>query len=274
MSKFESKLAEVLTDIHKTRRRKSYEKYGVKIRAMCIHNAFHKILFLTIKLLRILRKQELIILADKRKKTDKPVIYAVTHIGGFDAEVGFETVNSPAWIFVGDPRELYYNFDGLMLFLNGVICIETNDKEDRAIGKNKAIELLKRGGNLLIYPEGAWNISENLLVEPLFAGATDMAVITGADIIPVALEVYGNTYYANVGENVPSTEFEGLSREEATILLRDIMATLKWEILESQEICSRNELPDNYGEIFLNKILTSKKTSYSVEDIVSTRRRK
>lgn len=57
------------------------------------------------------------------------------------------------------------------------------------------------GGDLLIYPEGAWNITENQVVMPLYTGTAEMAIRTGAEIIPIAIEQGGKRYYANIGEN-------------------------------------------------------------------------
>ena len=93
-----------------------------------------------------------------------------------------------------------------MLGLNGVICLETRDEEDRHIAKETAVQLLLHGGNLLIYPEGAWNISENLPVAGLFSGTAEMAIRTGAEIVPVAVESYGKHMYAAVGKNIDSVE--------------------------------------------------------------------
>lgn len=45
----------------------------------------------------------------------------------------------------------------------------------------------------MIFPEGAWNISENLLVMKLYTGAAEMAIRTGADIVPIAIEQFGKS---------------------------------------------------------------------------------
>ena len=51
-------------------------------------------------------------------------------------------------------------------------------------------KLLNQGKNLLIYPEGVWNVTSNLLMLPLFPGIIEMAKETGCDIVPVAIERY------------------------------------------------------------------------------------
>ena len=258
---------DVLSNYHLQRRKKKYAEKGAVIRGIGIHSVCHDVLLPVIKLLRKLRKQKLIILGDKRNSRKNKIVYAITHIGGNDVEITFEAVKSPAWLFLGDPRELYCNLDGMMLFLNGAICIETRDKEDRQIAKAHAIELLKKGGNLIIYPEGAWNLSENLLLQPLYSGTLEVAKESGAEVVPVAIEKYEDTYYANIGANIDVSQMDLSDKAVATNILRDTMATLKWEILEHVGMVSRESIPPNYSNTFVNEIMNIKEISYSIKDI-------
>ena len=77
-----------------------------------------------------------------------------------------------------------------MAYLLGFIGCDTTEKEDRHIAKELAIRTLKQGGNILIWPEGAWNITENEVVMKLYTGTVEMAIRSGADIIPIAIEQY------------------------------------------------------------------------------------
>lgn len=120
----------------------------------------------------------------------------------------------------------------------------------------------------MIYPEGAWNISANQVVTPLFSGAIDMALRTGAEIIPIGMEQYGRTFLVNIGENL---DVCGIDRDRAELVcaLRDCMCTLKWEIWEKKPIEKRESLPENYYESFCKQILDEAGEGYSrklVED--------
>ena len=95
---------------------------------------------------------------------------------------------------MGDPCILYKDISGLLLYLNGCIFLETNDKDDRHIAYLRALELLKGGGSLMIFPEGARNGSENLPVMPLFSGTAKMAIETKTKIVPVAIEQYDTRF--------------------------------------------------------------------------------
>lgn len=148
---------------------------------------------------RKVSKETVSVINDERMITDKPKIYACTHIGGNDIQRVFEVIKEHAYLFLGDPKGLYKDISGLLLFLNGVINMEIKDKTDRFIDKKRAIELLNKNGNLLIFPEGAWNITPNLLVMDLYKEAVLMARETGADIIPVAIEQYDNDFFVSIG---------------------------------------------------------------------------
>ena len=89
--------------------------------------------------------------------------------------------------------------------------METNNKTDRFIAKNRAVELLKNGGDLLIYPEGAWNITENLPVMKLYTGTIKMAMETNAEIIPIAIEQYDDTFYVYDGVEICLSSLSNLT---------------------------------------------------------------
>ena len=102
-------------------RRRYYDKYGAVPKFIKLHNLLHWLLWPCIVLLRKIGGIKLTVVCDERIKTKDPVAYACTHIGGVDIETAFEVIKYPCWLFLGDPREVYENIDGLMLGLNGVI---------------------------------------------------------------------------------------------------------------------------------------------------------
>lgn len=252
-------------------RKRRYKRTSGKVRAIPLHNLFHNLLLPCIKCLRFFRQQELVIISDKRTRgKEKSIIYACTHIGGNDVECLFEVIKTPCFLFLGDPRELYVNLDGLMLYLNGTICLDSYDKEDRYIAKQTAISLLKQGGSLMIYPEGAWNISENQPVMGLFLGTAEIGIMSQAEIVPVAIERYDNKYYVSIGENICCAEYALEEKAQLTENLRNVLATLKWEIWEHVGLSERKKIPMNYGRTFLEEIFEEKDTSYTVQDVYDT----
>lgn len=241
---------QVVNDYFRLRRKWRFEKYGPKARGIGFHNFMHRILVPGVVLERKLKKRKLTLLGDRRtcRKSKVPTIYASGHVGGCDVETAFEALRDPCFLFMGDPGPVYRSFDGLMLALNGIIALETRDKTDRNIAKERGIALLKQGGSLLIYPEGAWNITENEPIMKLFPGTAVFALKTGADIVPMALERYGDHYYANIGAEIHYADIKGKDPKTVTAELRDTLATLKWEIWEHHGLHRRADLPPDYAE--------------------------
>ena len=240
---------EYLPDYYRLKREYDYNR-GKIVKGLMWRDLFHLTLVKLVNLnRRFVDKQELTILNDGRKnkktssrfyravtgKKQKPVIYAITHIDKYDYQIVSEALKNHQYPFAGDPETMYRNFDGLVLGLNGVILCDTGDKTDRKIAKETAVEILNKGENLLIYPEGVWNVTSNLLMLPLFPGIIQMAKETDCDIVPVAIERYGKEYIVNIGceFSVKEKIKQGLSDDEIKENLRDEMATLRWAIMES-----------------------------------------
>lgn len=242
---------------------------NVPIKHIEAKKRIHGLLVQLIKLDRILSKEKLEIIGDQRIKSKSPKVYACTHIGGNDIQRTFEAIKDSAYLFLGDPKEIYIDFTGVLLSLNGSVPFETKDKEDRKIAFNRSVEVLKKGGNILIYPEGAWNITENLPVCKLYTGAVKMAMESKADIIPVAVEQFDNQFYVNIGKNIRYDEYQTEDVKSINERLRDEMATLKWDIWEhhNKENVKRDTIPDNYKEEFVKTIVERCPYDFTAEDV-------
>ena len=202
---------EELAKYYKEQRKEAIEgKIPLSEKSIRIRNKIHQLLLQIVIIDRLFSHETVTVLKDERVKNNHPKVFACTHIGGNDIQRTFEAIKDPAYLFLGDPQELYRNLEGLLLYLNGVICLETRDKIDRGIAKKRSIELLEKGGNLLIYPEGAWNISPNLPVMKLYKGAVNIAVKTKADLIPIAIEQIENHFYVSIGKNIMTSDMENI----------------------------------------------------------------
>lgn len=231
---------------------------------------WHGLLWFIVILGRLVNHQKLHIIADRRIHTKKPVIYASTHIGYFDVFMLFEAIKSHCYLFLGDPETVYRTFEGWLADANGIICMNAYSKTDRKIAKETAIRLLQQNGSLLIYPEGAWNVTDNLPVMKLFGGTVEMALKTGAEIVPIAIEQYEKDFYVNIGRNIRYANTPP-DTKKLTDELRDILATLKWEIWESFPQIERSSLSDDYGDIFVKNIMAECSDSYTMEMIEDER---
>lgn len=256
-----------LIEYYRNERKYIYEN-NIPVKGIKWRKRIHKIMFAIIKMKRVLLHQKLTILHDEREDTDKPIIYACTHIGRYDIEMALESIQDTCFLFLGSPGKLYRSLDGVLVYLFGFIGCDTTEKEDRHIAKELAIRTLKQGGNILIFPEGAWNITENQVVMKLYTGTIEMAIRSGADIVPIAIEQYEKSFYINIGKNISLDETSDINKKrKLSDDLRDTLCTLKWEIWEQFPITKRSSLPENMGQIFVEKIMSETANDYTIEEI-------
>lgn len=205
-----------------------------KMKGLWWRTILHPLLIKMVKANRIMTRQTIHIIGDRRELSKKPVIYGFTHIGVDDVQILTEAIKDQVILFAGDPQVTYYTFGGFLFWLNGVIWCDTESKIDRKIAAEIAVQYLKQGKNLAIYPEGVWNITSNLPVLPLFPGIIKMAQEIKCSIVPVAVDCDGKDYYVNIGEEFLVTDrIDKETVEDIKQELRDKMASLKWEIWET-----------------------------------------
>lgn len=214
--------------------------------------------------------------------SDKPKVYAVTHVGRYDIEASIITRNEQAVYLWGDPGKLYLSPEKFLIDRLGAIYIDTDHREDCHIGLENMIKHLKNGINIQIYPEGAWNIIPNKVVMPLYNGAIIAAIKGEANIIPVAIQEYGRKLYVSYGKEMDSSKMSLDNLKEETAKLRDEMATLKWELIENysgqkQQVedgiytIRRDSLKENSYEEFIHSIMRNTENDYGIEEIEKTR---
>ena len=195
------------------------------------------------------------IISDKRKKTNRPIIFAITHVGKFDIEVVSEAIKEHYYLLSGDFEHIQGIIDAPFLGLNGVFYFNEKDKNDRKAVSQKMIEHLKNNGNLMYFIEGTWNLSPNLPVLPCYWGIVDIAKKGNAIIIPVAAEQYDKKFIINIGENFDMNLFDNTIHGKSLAInnLRDILATLKWQIWESMPITNRNNISEDEWDKYVSK---------------------
>lgn len=193
---------------------------------------------------------------------DKPIIFASTH--GFRDDIAFaiKAIGVPSYILLGSLMVFFHSFDGVGLWLNGTILVDRKDKKSRAASKDKMIYALKNGTNLLMYPEGVWNKTENLIVQKLFPGIYDVAKETGAIVVPIASVEEKGVVHCIIDEPFNICEFD---RQEGLYVLRDKMATCKYELMEKYAKAKRADFSDSYWKDFLEGLIETTKGLYDYE---------
>lgn len=269
--RFLRRLAMPLPDLIEDHReqRKAWFESGEPFHGVTLRRVLHPALIGGMRLLHVLHHQTVTVISDARIPTGRPRIYAATHIGWDDIEMILSTIGDHAYLFWGSPKDNYKNIVGVLLGLNGTIICETLHKEDRHISKETSVRWLSQGGNLLIFPEGAWNVQENPPVMPLYTGTAEMALRSGAEIIPLAIEQYGWDFVINIGQNLRP---EGHDKQTLTAALRDAMATLRWEIWAQKPVTARRSLPADCAAQYRQGFEAQfQNDCYSLNDIEMTR---
>ncbi len=206
-----------------------------------------------------LNRQKVNVLSDERKGTKQPKIYALNHIGKYDIEMAMQAINDHTFVLLGDAKYMYQKIDDVFLSINGVIYLDVYKKEDRHLAKETAIKTLKQGGNVLWCPEGIWNITENQVILPCSYGIIEAALQSKAQIVPVAIEQYDNEFYVKIGPELDVEKYKQLYKDEKELKinairdLREHLGTLRWKIWERFSFVTRNEIPDNYYEQFVEE---------------------
>lgn len=233
---------------------KEYKKkvvnQSLRIKNVSYHKMIHPFLcgILTIK--RILLGQKISIIKNESKIIpNRPVIYAVTHIGRYDFEMVMEGIKKFFYALSGDWELMYGTIDDYFFRANGAIYVDTEDKADRGQTYEYIVAALKQGIPILWCPEGIWNLSDHLPMLNLYSRIVRAAIATDTDIVPIAVDQRGKEFYICIGENVKAKDLP----DDKQIALRDIMATLKWEIWENFPVEKRSELPLDYYQNFLRE---------------------
>lgn len=168
---------------------------------------------------------------------DKPVIFASNHSAFADTPIMLRVTGRRSYILGG--RQTLPFLDGLFFVLNGTVWVDRRSKVDMAAAKIALVEYLKKGQSILWFPEGTWNLTDNLLMLPMKWGIIDVAKQCDAQIVPTALDYDRTDMVCMVKFGVPMAGGDFDDREEAIRNLRDRMATLRWDLMSSKEIVCR-----------------------------------
>ena len=99
-------------------------------------------------------------------------------------------------------REYEERIVGPLMRYAGIIFINREDKKSGKAVQNLMIQTVMHGGNIVLFPEGTRNKTEELLL-PFKYGAVYMAQVTGASIVPITIErVNWTKHIVRIGETM------------------------------------------------------------------------
>lgn len=171
---------------------------------------------------------------------DKPVIFACTHGFKEDFLASLITVGEDFYVLFGNRKQALGCIDGFCAYVTGMILVDRFDKESRRASRKKIKYALKLGAKVAIFPEGTWNTSPNKLVLGLYPGIWDIAAEAGALIVPIATLKGKDAVYSSIGKNIDPTTMD---KVEGMKYLRDVLATLKWNLMEIETVNDLTVIP-------------------------------
>ena len=209
------------------------------------------------------------IMNEKSAFHNKPIIFVVTHIGKWDFEIVNEQIQEQFYVIAADYKNLSRGLNAIILKANGIVYVDERDKTDKLNTKEIMVRLLRCGANIMIFPEGTWNLSENSIVNDIAYGAVYSAIETGASICPIAIEQYDKRFVINMGKIIEVTG-KNINKKKLNCELRDMLATLKWQIWEREGLKKRSDISDYYWENFIEQRRREWKEYSLREQIINT----
>lgn len=196
----------------------------------------------------------------KVPKTNRPIIFSVSHIGMYDVEMCLQAIKKQAYLFAGDEECMYRTLDGFLFEWAGVIYVMPEDKVDSFVGAKTIEKYLKMGKNVFMTPECTWNLTENYPTLPLRSKIIELAYNSNALILPVAIDQRDLDnkidFIVNIGSFFDVREQLGTDllctsvKHKLAEDLRSEMSRLK---VDTWENISRSSIDQDYYERFLER---------------------
>lgn len=163
---------------------------------------------------------------------DQPYIFASTHSHTEDVISNLSIIDRNAYVLIGTTDQVRHNPQMYMAWANGMIYVNRLDNNNRNEALKKMQWLLDNGTSVLVFVEGGYNNSENLLCQRPFPGVYRLNVATGAKIVPIAnfLDPDTNNIYIRVGDPMDLSIY---NKKIALDVLRDSLATMVYEQIET-----------------------------------------
>lgn len=296
---------EELNHYYRMLRKYEYDN-NIPLKSSKIKKRIYFLTKLMLKIDRLTVGRKLIIYDDKRgdfKNINQGKIYAASHVGRYDAESSMEAIDEQVYAVMGDPGATYktlINFDGFFLEdMLGRVCCDTGYqelenmkklklgekipdddynlikeiKEDRHICEETCIKRLKNHDNILIYPEGAWNITAKL-TQPLFTGTARMAIKGDGLIMPIGIVRDNKVYTVNMGEPISVKGADAENKKDVqdiTNELHEKINSLKGEIIfdDKRPVLKRDDFgtPEENLRAFIDDIMSETTNDYT-EDVI------
>ena len=205
-------------------------------------------------LLRLGTGKKIVVESYPSLEKGKPYIFASTHSNVEEVPALLGIIDRSAYSLMGTTEQLEYNPAMYVNWLTGFIYVNRLDRDSRKSSLPKMERIINSGSSILMFPEGGWNNTENLLCQNLFSGVYNLSKNTNTPIVPISTykDFDDKSIYIKVGEPL---DIIRLDKKEGLLKLRDTLATLKYEQMEkNSSLIKRDELPKNAREKYMENL--------------------
>ena len=203
---------------------------------------------------------------------DEPYIFVCNHTCPEDIETILNVIDRNAYLVLGSIETLQYNPEAYLSWLNGMVCFDIMDQQQRSDLIPKMERILKTN-SILIFPEGSHNYDPNKIVNKLFDGPVNLSLQTGRKIVVCTLikDQENNVSYVDVGHPIDLEDFHverdySLNEHERekkyvqtlTSFIRDKMVSAVYPMMERHfDQIKRSEHDDLEEELRQEKVRDS-----------------
>ena len=192
-------------------------------------------------------------------KKNSSKIYIINHRQADDIVLGANAIGENGYIVFGNEKLVFDTTNGIGLWANGMILLNRNNYESRKSTYEKMKFVLQNGGNVIIYPEGYWNLddnglsddrhlsddhnSENWLIQDINIGVIRLAKEMGCPIIPVILhydEITKKRCYSKIGKEYFINKDDDIFVKKDEIVVE--MQSIYYELMEKYSSYQRTDL--------------------------------
>lgn len=196
---------------------------------------------------------------EKLTRTKKGKIFAINHRQADDIVLGANAVGESAYIVFGNKYLALETTNGIGLWAYGMILMERDNVISRKAAYEKMKYVIEHGGNIIIYPEGYWNLaddgladechladghnSEYWLIQDINIGIVRLAKEIGCEIVPIILhydEVGVKRCYTHRGNGIRVEEQDDIFAKKDELV--HIMTNMYWGLMEQYSQYCREDL--------------------------------
>ena len=194
-------------------------------------------------------------------------VFVVNHRQADDIVIGANVVGKSGYFVFGNKYLAFDTTNGLGLWAYGSILLDRGNRENRNTTYNKMKFIIENGGNIIIYPEGYWNLddngekdecheadghkSDNWLIQDFNIGVFRLAQELGCEIVPVVLhyDEYGKKIcYGQRGKAIAINSGEDVFVKKDEVIT--VMQTMYFEMMEKYSSYNRKKLENDGSTLY------------------------